>query len=162
MLKCLFRVSAIFLVFGLLVVGQVADLRAQVFSAPAAQPEVGVQQAGGPAAVAQTGAVEQTGWGIPMPKLTMPKITMPTLTMPSMGAVTGPFKSGFNKVSSGTKKAWEGTKEMFSFGKNKTAAPSRAGGQKQPSFWQRLLVRESEPQIPQTVGEFMSQPRVSQ
>ncbi len=151
MLKSLFRVS-----FIVLVVGQVAVLRAQVFNAPAAGS---VQPAGG-AAVAQTGAVEQTGWGLPMPKITMPKLTMPTLTMPSMGAVTGPFKSGFSKVTSGTKKAWEGTKEIFSFGQNKTATTSLQSGQQQPSFWQRLLVRESKTQVPQTVGEFMSQPRL--
>ena len=161
MLRCLFRVSAVFLVFGLLVVDQVAVLHAQVFSPPAAQPGVGVQQAGGPAATAPTSAVEQTGWsGLPLPKITMPKLTMPTLTMPSMDAVTGPFKSGLGKVTSGTKKAWEGTKEMLSFGKNKTASTSRRGGQQQPSFWQRLLVRESEPRVPQTVGEFMRQPRL--
>jgi len=167
MSKCLFQISAVLLIFGVLFFSQAAVLHAQVFNPPIAQPSVGVQQAGGPAAVAQSGAVEQTGWGLEMPKLAMPKIIMPKLsmpkiTMPSMDAVTGPFKSGFSKVTSGTKKAWEGTKEMLSFGKNNTATTSRSRstGQQQPSFWQRLLVRESEAKIPQTVGEFMSQPRL--
>jgi len=166
MSKCLFRVGSVALAFAVLVPSQISILHAQVFDRPATQSNVDVQQAGGPV-VAQTGSVEQTGWGIPMPKLTMPtltmpKLTMPKLTMPSMGAVTGPFKSGFSKVSAGTKKAWEGTKEMFLFEKNKTASTTRrnAGGQQQPSFWQRLLVRKSEPQVPQTVGEFMRQPRL--
>jgi len=167
MSKCLFQISAVLLIFGVLFFSQAVVLHAQVFNPPAAQPNVGVQQAGGPTAVTQTGAVEQTGWGLAMPKLTMPtitmpKLTMPKITMPNMIAVTGPFKSGFSKVTSGTKKAWEGTKEMLSFGKNNTAATSRSRstGQQQPSFWQRLLVRESEAKIPQTVGEFMSQPRL--
>jgi len=162
MSKCLFQISAVSLIFGVLYISQAVVLHAQVFNPPASQTNVGVQQAGGPTAEAQSGAVEQTGWGIPMPKLTMPKITMPTITMPSMDTVTGPFKSGFSKVTSGTRKAWEGTKEMLSFGKNNRATTSRnrSRGQQQPSFWQRLLVRESEPKIPQTVGEFMSQPRL--
>ncbi len=167
MLKYLFRVCVI-----LLVISQMTVSRAQVFNPPTAQPEAGVQQAGvqqagvqqagGPATVAQTSAVEQTGWGIPLPKITMPKITMPKVTMPSMETVTGPFKSGFGKVSSGTKKAWEGTKEMFSVGQNKTATTTRrsAKTQEKPSFWHRLLVRESEPRAPQTVGEFMRQKRL--
>ncbi|NOZ41021.1 MAG: hypothetical protein GXP24_12475 [Planctomycetes bacterium] len=158
MLKCLFRVCAI-----LLVISPIADSRAQVFNPPAEQPEAGVQQAGGPAA-AQTGAVQQTGWaGIPLPKITLPKLTMPKVTMPSMEAVTGPFKAGFGKLTSGTKKAWEGTKEMFSVGQNTTASTTRrtASSQQKPSFWRRLLVRESEPKVPQTVGEFMRQKRLN-
>jgi hypothetical protein len=157
MLQCLFRVSVVFMV-----VGQVAFLHAQIINAPAAGA---VQQAGG--AVASASAVEQTaGWGLPMPKLTMPQITMPKLSMPqmalpSMASVTGPFKASFGKVTAGSRKAWEGTREIFSFGKNKTAMRGRASGQQQPSFLQRLLTpKPQEPQVAQTVGEFMRQPRL--
>ncbi len=168
MLKGLFRVSV-----ALLVAGQVAVSHAQVINAPAAQPGVGVQQAGGPVAVAPTGAVEQTGWGplmpklampkITMPKITMPKLTMPQMAMPSMDAMTGPFKSGLGKVTSGTKKAWEGTKEMFTFGQNQSTSSTgrNVAGEQKPSFWNRLLAKQPEPRGPQTVGEFMSQPRLN-
>ena len=165
MLKSLFRVRDFALaIVALLIVSPLSVLCAQVISAPAAQASAAVQQAGG-AVAATAGAVEQTAWGLPMPKLTMPKLTMPKLTMPpmalpSMGAVTGPFKQSFGKVTAGSKKAWEGTKEIFSFGQNKTATQNRAGGQQQPSFWQRLLVRESPVRVPETVGEFMAQPRL--
>lgn len=146
-----------------LVVGQAAALEAQVFNAPTPRSKTtDVQQAGG-GATSQAGAVEQTGWsGIPMPKLTMPKISMPKISMPDMSSVTGPIKSGFGKVSAGSKKAWEGTKEMLSFGKDDTRSTTvnRATSQNQPSFWQRLTARNTEPQVPQTVGEFMSQPRL--
>ena len=158
MLQCLFRVCVF-----LLVVGQMAALRAQVINAPTAGV---VQQAGGAAVVAPTGApagaVEQTaGWGLPMPKLTMPQITMPQMALPSMASVTGPFKASFGKVTAGSKKAWEGTREIFSFGQNKTAVRGRASGQQQPSFLQRLLTpKPKESNIPQTVGEFMRQPRL--
>jgi len=138
-----------------------AVTEAQVFNPTtpqAAAPQTAVQQAGGGATSAQAGAVERTGWaGIPMPKITMPKVTMPKITMPSMASVTGPVKSGFGKVTSGTKKAWEGTKEMLSFGQNKSARASNS--QQKASFWQRLIAKP-EPQVPQTVGEFMRQPRI--
>ena len=134
---------------------------AQVFNAPAPQPKAPVQQAAVPAGAAPAGAVEQTGWdGVPLPKVTLPKITMPKITMPNMESITGPVKSGFSKVSAGTKKAWEGTKEMLSFGQNKAPAAAGASAQKKPSLWQRLVARNPEPQVPQTVGEFMSQPRL--
>jgi len=158
MSQCLFRVRILVLVFGLSVIGPRSVLHAQVLDPPTVQPTAGVQQAGGPVG-APAGAVEQAGWGLSMPKLTMPQVTIPSMDM-----LTGPFKAGFSKVTSGTKKAWEGTKEMFSFGQKPTASKARGrrGAQQQPSFWQRLLVRESTSQVPQTVGEFMSQPRVDQ
>ena len=162
--KCLLRTT-----FVLIVIGQATVLSAQVFNAPTPEPMAAVQQAGGTTSAAQTGAVRQTGaveessWsGVPLPKITLPKITMPKMTMPNMSSVTGPVKSGFSKVSSGTKKAWEGTKEMFSFANKRSSSTSssRSRGQKKPSFWSRLIVRETEPRVPQTVGEFMSQPRL--
>ncbi len=163
MLKSLFRVRVLSQIVAALVFGplSVSVLHAQVFSPPTAPPGVGVQQAGGADSVGAAGAVKQTAWGIPMPTLTMPKLSMPQMAMPNLGAVTGPFKSSLSKVTSGSQKAWEGTKEIFSFGKKKSAASARrqSGGQ-QPSFWQRLLVRESQQtSAPRTVGEFMRQPK---
>lgn len=155
MSKCLMKTCVV-----VFLVAQAITAEAQVFNAPSPQPNATVQPAGGPTAP-QAGPVEQTGWGIPMPKITMPKITMPKVTMPSMGAVAGPFKSGFGKLKDGSKKAMEGAKEMFSFAKpQKTTTYNRAAGPKKPSFWQKLIARPSEPQVPQTVGEFMSQPRL--
>lgn len=167
MAKYLFQVSVF-----LFAMNQASESNAQVFNAPLPQSQStqstqssvptqgGVQTAGGPVAPTPSGAVEQTGWGIPMPRITMPKITMPKINMPDVSAVTGPVKSGFGKVKLGATKAWEGTKEMFSLGSSKPTARSRVASQQQPSFWQRLTARDSQPQVPQTVGEFMSQPRL--
>lgn len=161
--------SAIVLAVGGLMVGQPFKAQAQVFNPPTPQPnqatqpvtapQFGVQQAVGSTAPAQVEPVKQTAWGIPMPKLTMPKLTMPKLTMPDISSVTAPVKSGFDKVSSGSKKAWEGTKEMFSMGQSSSAPATRAPAQQKTSFWQRLTAKP-EPQGPQTVGEFMRQPRL--
>ena len=168
MAKSLFRIAVV-----AWALGQSAVLSAQVMNPPAPQADgagqtaltgSGVRQAGGPAGSAQSGEVEQTGWGgIPLPKITMPKITMPKVSMPSMDAVTAPMKSGFNKVTTGTKKAWEGTKEIFTFGGQEDSDASskyRSGTPENQSFWQRLTAQPPEPQGPQTVGEFMRQPRL--
>ena len=142
----------------MLAISFAAAAQAQVINAPMPQTNQAVQQT---AATAPGAAVEESaGSGIPLPKITMPKITMPKITMPNMDSITGPVKSGFGKVSAGTKKAWEGTKEMFSFGRDKTTRVASRPTQKKPSLWQKLIVRESKPQVPQTVGEFMSQPRL--
>lgn len=88
-------------------------------------------------------ATTPTGW-LSMPKITMPKLTMPKIEMPKLPSdPLAPFKAGARKVSDGAKKAWEGTREMFSFGGEKTAAA------KKPTAEQ-----------PQTVAEFMAQPRL--
>ncbi len=170
----------------LLTFSQATELRAQLFNTPASQPIATAQQAtaqqamaqqattqqvimpqqavpqpseiqqAGGAAAAAASTVEQTGWaGIPLPKITMPK-----LTLPSLGAITAPMKAGARKITAGTKKAWEGTKEIFSVGKKKPATRSRQPQQPKKSFWKRLLVREPGYKVPQTVGEFMSQPRL--
>ena len=160
MANYLFQVSV--LVFA---ISWASESKAQVFNAPTPQSQpmpqtqLGVQQAGGTAVAAPSDAVEQTAWGLPLPKITMPKIAMPKITMPDLSAVTGPVKSGYGKVKLGTKKAWEGTKEMLTFGNDQPTRASLAS-QQQPSFWQRLTARDAQPQVPQTVGEFMSQPRL--
>lgn len=140
--------------------GQTADASTGV------QPAVGAEGAD---------EVTTTSW-FSMPKVTMPKITMPKLSMPKLalpkwptnsdGIAASPFapiSAGANKVTEGTKKAWEGTKEMFSFGGDDAAPKTRAPGQPQaePSLWQRLTGKQPEPTGPQTVGEWMSQPRLN-
>lgn len=111
---------------------------------------------GGTPQMREDSDVKQTGFaGIPMPKLTMPK-----LTMPDMSSVTAPFKSGYNKVSAGTKSAWEGTKEMFSFGGGSNAQQAN-NSQPKPGLWERLTAPDPPKNDgPQTVGEWMSQPRL--
>ena len=144
-------------------ISMAAVSQAQIFEAPTPQPNALVQQAGGQVAASQPGQVKQTAWsGIPMPKFTMPKMTMPklampTMQMPSMESVVGPVKSSFSKVTAGTKKAWEGTREIFTFGQNKSVA---ASAQKKPSMWRRLLTPAPKPDGPQTVAEWMAQPRL--
>jgi hypothetical protein len=136
------------------------------------QPAVGDAEAG-----AEEGGILPTSWPtIPMPKLTMPKVTMPKLTMPqwslpkwptnSDGIAASPFapiSAGASKVKAGTVKAWEGTKEIFSFGSKDDATQPRAPStdQSQPSFWQRMTGQQPEPTGPQTVAEWMSQPRLA-
>ena len=119
--------------------------------------------------------VNQVGWpSIPLPKITLPKLTMPKVTMPKMPplwpseangdspALLAPFAAGFSKVSSGSKKAWEGTKDMFAIfqGKGSASSAPKPPTQPKPSLWKRLTTRSAEPEVPQTVGEFMKQPRL--
>jgi hypothetical protein len=99
------------------------------------------------------------GW-MKLPKVTMPKISMPKVAMPKMPAdPLAPVKSSAHKVSEGTKKAWEGTKEMFTFGGTKKAADS-SSQTAEPSVWSRMFGGAEEPQPPQTVADFMAQKRV--
>ena len=136
----------------------------QVFKSKPAAAESTQQTIGGAPQMHQDQAVQQTGgWpSLPLPKISMPKIPMPKIAMPDFSPITSPIKSGFGKVSSGTKNAWEGTKEMFTFGNGEThqteappAKPTKQG------FWGRLFSPEPEkPDGPQTVAEWMAQPRV--
>jgi hypothetical protein len=108
--------------------------------------------------VHQDSQVQQTGW----PSLPLPKISMPKVSMPDMSPITRPVKSGYGKIASGTKHAWDGTKEMFSFGKgNNQPAGQTSQSQEKPGFWSRIFSKEpEEPKGPQTVAEWMSLPRV--
>jgi len=113
--------------------------------------------------------IKQTAWpSIPWPTITMPKITMPKLPplWPSDSnsdspALLQPFFAGYSKVAAGGKKAWEGTKDLFSVFQSKDASKTatRTASKPKTSFWQRLTTRKTESQAPQTVGEFMRQPR---
>jgi hypothetical protein len=99
--------------------------------------------------------VKQTAW----PSIPLPKISMPKISMPDMSVITTPVKAGFGKVTDGTRKAWEGTKEIFTFGKGDSAAATRS--QPKESFWKRMFTSEPDKNDgPQTVGEWMAQPRL--
>jgi len=107
------------------------------------------------------------GW-VKMPTVTMPKLTMPKITMPKMPAdPMAPFRTSAKKVGDGAKKAWEGTKELFTFGGGKEAerpAARVASNGEAPSAMQRLFgggaKEEPVDEGPRTIGEWMSQPRV--
>jgi hypothetical protein len=99
--------------------------------------------------------VKQTAW----PSIPLPKITMPKISMPDMSVITTPVKAGYGKVTEGTKKAWEGTKEIFTFGKDDSAPTARS--QPKEGFWKRMFTSEPDKNDgPQTVGEWMAQPRL--
>ena len=116
--------------------------------------------------------VKQTNWyTLPMPKITMPKIEIPRFGMPSFGASGGessadkpsmfaPLTAGAHKISDGSRKAWAGAKEMFSFGRGHSdpQAPTPAA-KKGPSLWARMFTPK-EPEGPKTVAEWMAQPRL--
>ncbi|RIK74584.1 MAG: hypothetical protein DCC67_16400 [Planctomycetota bacterium] len=104
---------------------------------------------------------EETGG--PWSWLKKPSFTMPKVTFPKMPAdPLAPVKTSAKKVSDGTKKAWEGAKELFTFGGSKPAQPEpRVAAKEGPSVWQRMFGQgNSEPEGPQTVNEFLAQPRV--
>jgi hypothetical protein len=121
------------------------------------------QSPAGPGASDITPTEEPAG---PWSWLKLPTVTMPKLTMPKMPAdPLAPIKVSARKVGDGTKKAWEGTKEIFTFGGSKAEQPTAriASAEKPPSMWQRMFggnEKENEPQGPSTVAEWMAQPRV--
>lgn len=137
---------------------------ALVFCHMAQPTSLSAQSTGAPEAVGGTpqmyedSEVRQTGW----PSIPLPKITMPKVSMPDMSSITGPVKSGYQKVSTGTARAWEGTKEMFTFGGEESSpSGSRQSAQQKQGFWSKMFTSEPEPSSgPQTVGEWMSQPRL--
>lgn len=96
--------------------------------------------------------------------LKKPSITMPKLSFPKMPAdPLAPIKTSARKVGDGAKKAWEGTKELFTLGESKKDAPSArvAAAGEAPSVWDRMFGgEEPKKEGPATVGEWMSQPRV--
>ena len=132
----------------------------------------GVQTAAGNAESGEEqGGILPVSWpSVSLPKITMPRVTMPKVTMPKWptnadGSAVSPFApitAGASKISAGTQKVWEGTKEMLGFGsKSEGAQPAvSAASPSEPSLWQRMIDRKPEPDGPQTVAEWMAQPRV--
>ena len=108
--------------------------------------------------ITPTAEESQSPWGwLKMPTITMPKITMPKMPADPLA----PIKSSAKKVSDGGKKAWEGTKELFSGGKTEEPA-ARVASAKEPSLWDRITGKEeAKPEAPATVTEWMKQERVN-
>ncbi len=107
-----------------------------------------------------TEAPAQSPWGwVKMPSVTMPKLSFPKMPADPLA----PVKNSAHKVGDGAKKAWEGTKEMLTFGGSKTEQPvaQTASTKEAPSMWQRMFgaKQEEKPQGPKTVAEWMNQPR---
>ncbi len=132
--------------------------KAQIFNG---DPQDAKEQptVGGTPQMHQDAEVKQTAW----PSIPLPKITMPSISMPDMSVITTPVKSGYYKMADGTRKAWEGTKEMFTFGKNEapTRTAARTNTQSEPGIWERLTTPSTPKKDgPQTVGEWMAQPRL--
>jgi hypothetical protein len=153
---------------GLMVaLGQLVAVDAQVIDASIPRSNEGVQTA-----VDNTETGEEKGGFLPVswPSISLPKITMPKIPMPkwptnadgSSVSPMAPISAGASKVSAGSRKAWQGAKEMFSFtSREEIPKPSTAAkASVKPSFWQRLTGKKPEPKGPQTVAEFMSQPRI--
>lgn len=94
--------------------------------------------------------------------LKKPSITMPKITFPKMPAdPLAPVKNSAKKVQNGAKTAWEGTKELFTFGGSKESQPAARVASKEPSLWEKMFGdKKQEPEGPQSVTEWMSQPRV--
>lgn len=96
------------------------------------------------------------GW-IKKPNITMPKITFPKMPADPLA----PVKNSAKKVQNGAKTAWEGTKELFTFGGAQADQPAaRVASNDSPSLWQRMFgEKKEESREPQSVTEWMSQPR---
>ncbi|WP_428306105.1 hypothetical protein [Lacipirellula sp.] len=99
------------------------------------------------------------GW-MKMPTMTMPKISWPKMPADPLA----PIKSSAKKVSDGGKKAWEGTKEIFTGGKSDEQPATRvADASASPSWWERMTgggEKKQEPEGPATINEWMAQKRV--
>ncbi len=164
--KCVVVAVSLLVAAGQAVVVDVQITEAQILNASVPTSSEGVQTAAGNA---KTG--EEQGGFLPVswPSVSLPKVTMPIITMPKWptnadGTAVSPFApitAGASKISAGTRKVWEGAKEMFGYG-DKSEAAQPAAYPSEPSFWQRMTGREPEPSGPRTVAEFMAQPRVGQ
>ncbi len=113
----------------------------------------------GPSDITPTEEPSAWGW-LKKPSISMPKISFPKMPSDPLA----PIKSSARKVSDGTKRAWEGTKEIFTFGGSKKEQPQArvASAGEAPSVWQRMFggAEEKKNEGPATVGEWMNQPRV--
>jgi hypothetical protein len=130
----------------------------------ASMPHLAEAQTPSSSPVGYVGESEVTPTPSPWGWLKMPKITMPKIEMPKMPAdPLAPVKNSARKIGDGTKRAWEGTKELFTFGGSKTAeqpAARVASRPEQPSIWSKMFgSAEPETNEPQTVADWMSQPR---
>jgi hypothetical protein len=136
----------------------------------------------------QNDGIRQVGWfPFSMPKMALPKVSMPHWNMPKLPSLwqekeikqpvrktaptslMTPVKAGAKKIQAGTQSAWTGTKQMLTFGRGEKATSTRSTSaratrqqaNKKPSMWKRLFTPiEPERNDPQTITEWMSQPRL--
>lgn len=130
-----------------------------------ATPRYAAAQAAGAAITGTAPAAEEiTPTPSPWSWIKMPKVTMPKIEMPKMPAdPLAPVKTSARKVGDGAKKAWEGTKELLTFGGKaaKDEPAARVASREQPSVWSRMFgSAEPEPEGPQSVAEWMNQDRI--
>jgi hypothetical protein len=128
------------------------------FAVKAASAQTAGVSGPGPSDITPTEEPSSWGW-IKKPSISMPKISFPKMPADPLA----PLKSSARKVSDGTKRAWEGTKELFTFGGSKNEQPQArvASAAEPPSMWQRMFgADQPKNEGPATVGEWMSQPRV--
>ncbi len=109
------------------------------------------------------GGLIKVSWpSIPAPKITLPEFNPPKISFPWSGeegqSFFAPIEAGAKKIGEGTKQAWNGFKGLVSPSSRPQA--SRAQSKPKEPFWQRLFTPKKEPKGPQTVGEWMSQPRL--
>jgi hypothetical protein len=141
------------------------------FALVAAAPRPGAAQSAGSTTAIDPATGEITPTQSPWGWIKMPKISMPKIEMPKMPAdPLAPVKTSAHKVGEGAKKAWEGTKELFTFGGKPAAdeptarvasrTTTGATSQEQPSMWQRMFGAKEKPREPQSVAEWMNQPRL--
>lgn len=174
--RCVAVAASLLVVAGQAIVVDVQNVNAQILNASVPTSSGGVQTAVGNAEPGkEKGGFLPVSWpSISLPTITMPQIPMPQMSMPTItwpkwptnadGSAVSPFApitAGMSKISAGTQKAWEGAKEMFGYGAN-AEEEQPAASSSEPSFWQRMMGKQSEPSGPRTVAEFMAQPRVGQ
>lgn len=99
------------------------------------------------------------GW-LPKPEITWPQVTLPSVAFPkfdrSMASqVFAPVKSGVSKISAGSRRAWDGAKDIFSFAFGGANDEPRVASRQTPSMWERMFGSPRD-DGPQTIGEFMS------
>jgi hypothetical protein len=84
--------------------------------------------------------------------------------VPTKPSPLKPLTDGAQKVSSGTKAAWQKTVDALTPGPATTPTPSNssriAKRAPEPSVWKRMFGAKQELQQPQTVPEWMAQRRV--
>ena len=113
----------------------------------------------GPTAEASDQASSPSPWGwVKMPKITMPKIEFPKMPADPLA----PLKTSARKVSDGSKRMFEGTKELFTGGSKAEQPAARVASQGEaPSLWQRMFgAKQPVDEGPRTIGEWQNQPRV--
>lgn len=128
-------------------------------AARAQSPMSDLESADAPVADAEQASPAYWGW-LPKPEITWPQVTLPSVAFPkfdrSMASnVFAPVKSGVAKISAGSRRAWDGTKEIFSFAFGSSKDDSRLASRKTPTMWERMFGGPRD-DGPQTIGEFMS------